>query len=64
MNTKLQHAMSEIDALNEQLDDESSAKSQLQNKFAKLNSEFNSIKGKVVEEGTFYFCTMLFTLLV
>lgn len=48
---KLQDALAEIEALNEALDDEQAGKMDLQNKLSKLNSEFQTIKGKFDEEG-------------
>jgi len=50
-NQKLQNALAEIDALNEQLEEEAHARSDLQGRYGKLNAEFQSIRGKVVEEG-------------
>lgn len=51
INLKLQDALAEIEALNEQLEEEGGAKMALQNKLSKSNAELSSIRAKFDEEG-------------
>ena len=70
MNLKLQDAMSEVDQLNEQLEEEQAARSQIQQKLQKALSDANAMKGQLDVEGAgrfvrisfIFFCFLAFCL--
>ena len=56
VHNKLQNALAEIEALQEQLEDEQAAKQDFQNKYSRANADAQQWKNKYDMEGTTISC--------
>jgi len=58
MSTELRNLMGDLDALREQLEEESDAKADLQRQLSRANAEANAWRVKYESEGIFYFIVL------